>query len=147
VTRSPSLLHCHSTYLAIRSASCSLPASNLNRFKASSLTRGGMTHCRHPTSLLLQAAIEPVCGALKLFSLGALIRERYQAGGYAYRRVREASRVGRTTLAGREGTRVLDSSWTPETGLGDPGLCKSMRNLVGLPGFEPGSSCTPNSLG
>ena len=23
-------------------------------------------------------------------------------------------------------------------------ICKSLRNLVGLPGFEPGTSCTPS---
>ena len=40
-------------------------------------------------------------------------------------------------------TRLLDSSWTPN---GDSGgsSCKSLRNLVGLAGFEPATSCTPS---
>ena len=46
-------------------------------------------------------------------------------------------------LLGRQGV------WTPvglqTPGWGDPGLCKSMRSLVGLPGFEPGTSCTPTT--
>ena len=38
--------------------------------------------------------------------------------------------------------------WTPvglqRPGWGGPGLCKSLRNLVGLAGFEPTTSCTPS---
>ena len=38
--------------------------------------------------------------------------------------------------------------WTPvglqRPGWGGSGVCKSLRNLVGPPGFEPGTSCTPS---
>ena len=38
---------------------------------------------------------------------------------------------------------VLDSKWTPEREFSKSSGCKYLRNLVGLPGFDPGNSCTP----
>jgi hypothetical protein len=38
----------------------------------------------------------------------------------------------------------LDSSWTPNAGLGGFGVCKSLSYLVGPPRFELGTSCTPS---
>src|SRR5580700_6216774 len=39
---------------------------------------------------------------------------------------------------------ALDSNWTPKADFEVFGLCNSLRNLVGPPGFEPGTSCTPS---
>jgi hypothetical protein len=41
--------------------------------------------------------------------------------------------------------REMDSGWTPPTAIEKSAGCISMRNLVGLPGFEPGTSCTPSN--
>ena len=43
------------------------------------------------------------------------------------------------------GVREMDSSWTPKRRLDEISGCNSLRNLVGLPGFEPGTSCTPST--
>ena len=47
---------------------------------------------------------------------------------------------------GKEVARVprLDSSWTPERRFGRTTVRKSLRNLVGPPRFELGTSCTPS---
>ena len=63
-------------------------------------------------------------------------------------RMREVPRIRGASFVCAEGERArrprLDSSWTPECGGWGREVCRSLRNLVGPPGFEPGTSCTPN---
>ena len=42
------------------------------------------------------------------------------------------------------GVRVWTPHWTPERPRRGSTVCKSLKALVGPPGFEPGTSCTPS---
>ena len=42
------------------------------------------------------------------------------------------------------GVQVLDAKLTPNGVFGGIAVCKSLISLVGPPGFEPGTSCTPS---
>jgi hypothetical protein len=57
-------------------------------------------------------------------------------------RAKAAGRVESCLGKGGRGP-FLDSTWTPDVGLTTL-VSKPVSYLVGLPGFEPGTSCTPN---
>jgi hypothetical protein len=56
---------------------------------------------------------------------------------------RAASKYGSLPMVPTTEKVNLDSSWTPKPSSGSAGGCNSRKTLVGPPGFEPGTSCTP----